>query len=84
MNLEKNDMGKHIVILQRGWVFIGNLSKQGNQYFLTDANNIRKWGTTKGLGEIALNGPTDKTILDPTPEIQFHELTVIALIKCKK
>lgn len=73
-----------IVILQRGWVMVGKFSQEGSQCCLKDAFVIRKWGTTKGLGELALNGPTDKTILDPIPETKFHELTVIATLQCEE
>ena len=76
--------GKHIVVLQRGWVLIGDLMKQGHDCVLTNASVIRHWGTTKGLGEIAENGKTDKTILDPTPQVSFNELTAILFIKCNE
>ena len=58
---------KTIVVLQAGWVFIGVLhpAKDGKHAFLTEASNIRKWGTTAGLGQIALTGPTENTVLDP-------------------
>lgn len=75
--------GPHIAILQRGWVFVGNLHKKGQDYRLTEAYCIRNWGTTKGLGELASNGPTDKTVLDPSPTIRFHELTVVAFLECE-
>jgi hypothetical protein len=70
---------KQIVILQRGWVAIGNYSvtKEG-ECLLTDASIIRVWGTTNGLGEIAEGGPTSTTKLDKCPDLRFHPLTVIA------
>ena len=71
-----------IVILQRGWVAVGRFSQEGEKCVLNQAFIIRKWGTTKGLGEIALCGPTSSTVLDSCPPIRFHELTVIATIDC--
>lgn len=71
-----------IVILQRGWVAVGYFSQTGSSCELNNAAFIRVWGTTKGLGEIAVDGPTSKTILDPCPKIRFHELTVISTIDC--
>lgn len=79
---EIKDGGVRIVILQRGWVMVGRYSQVGEDCKLTNCYVIRNWGTTKGLGEIALNGPTDKTILDPAPETEFHILTVVASMKC--
>jgi len=71
-----------IVILQRGWVFVGKFNQVGSHCTLTNAKNIRIWGTTKGLGEIAEGGPTSTTKLDDVNNVTFHELTVIATIDC--
>ena len=75
---------KYIVILQRGWVFVGDFSQEGFECKLTNASCIRRWGTTEGLGQLATQGPLEGTKLEPTPEITFHELTVIAKIKCSE
>ena len=72
-----------IVILQRGWVMVGKFSQEGSKCRLDNAAIIRKWGTTKGLGEIAAGGPTPQTVLDRTPPVEFHELTIIATIQCR-
>ena len=69
-----------IVILQRGWVYIGRFSRDGNLCQLKNASCIRQWGTTKGLQEL-VNGPTSKTILDKCDGvIEFDWLTVIHTI----
>jgi hypothetical protein len=74
-----------IVILQRGWVFVGEFKKTGSQCSLTKAKNIRVWGTSKGLGELAISGPIPtKTILDDCTTVRFHELTVIATLDCEE
>lgn len=78
----EENLGTQIVILQRGWVFVGNMTKKGSACKLVNAQTIRVWGTSKGLGEIAESGPTSSTKLDPCPEVTFHELTIIATIKC--
>jgi hypothetical protein len=71
-----------IAILQRGWVFIGKFSKEGDVCKLTDAYNIRTWGTTKGLGELAEGGSTSTTKLDKVNDVMFHELGIVCLIDC--
>ncbi len=71
-----------IAILQRGWVVVGKFRKNGPQCFLDDASVVRTWGTTRGLGEIALNGPTDSTRLDPCGTVEFHELAAVAIMDC--
>lgn len=69
-----------IVIAQRGWVFVGRYDEDGDNVTLTDAKVLRVWGTTKGLGEIALSGPTAKTISDPAGTVRLHRLGVVATL----
>ncbi len=74
-----------ICVLQRGWVFVGRFSQEGNVCTLTNASNIRQWGTTKGLGEIADGGPTSKTVLDPCKSVvTFDALTMCFSLDCKE
>ena len=74
-----------IVILQRGWVMIGKLERNGTDCILHNAATVRRWGTTKGLGELASCGPLKDTVLDKCyGEVQFDYLTVIASISCKE
>ena len=77
------DGGIRIVILQRGWVVVGHYHQCGHNCWLTNGYVIRRWGTTMGLGEIAKDGPTKDTKLEPTPTMRFHELTVIQTIDCE-
>jgi len=69
---------KQIVILNRGWVVVGNYYEKGDDCTLTEASVIRKWGTTKGLGELAENGKLADTVLDPSPNVHFHKMTMVA------
>lgn len=70
-----------IVILQRGWVMVGKLERNGSECKLHQASVIRSWGTTKGLGEIATGGPTANTKLDKCGGVvEFDYLTVVASI----
>lgn len=71
-----------IVILQRGWVMVGRYKKTGDSCSLDNAYVIRKWGTTKGLGELALSGPQSDTTLDKAGRVEFHVLTIVATINC--
>ena len=74
-----------IVVLQRGWVMVGRFEKIGTDCKLHAASVIRNWGTTKGLGEIAGNGPTSSTKLDPTNGlVEFDSLTIVATIACNQ
>jgi hypothetical protein len=81
---KNEDLGTCIVILQRGWVMVGRLNKNGYNCELSNASVIRLWGTSKGLGEIALNGPTSNTKLDPCGLVKFHLMTTVATIHCEE
>lgn len=73
-----------IAILQRGWVFVGKLGKNGSECVLSNAFNIRRWGTSNGLGELAEKGPLEETKLDKVGTVSFHELTTVALLDCNQ
>ena len=70
---------KQIVIGQRGWVFVGDVSEDGDDIVIGNAQNIRVWGTTKGLGELAA-GPTSSTKYDPYGVVRLPKLSVVARI----
>ena len=71
---------RQIVIGERGWVFVGDVRRDGGDYILDNASSIREWGTTNGLGELALKGKTAKTILDACGTVRIPELAVIGRI----
>lgn len=68
-----------IVVLQRGWVVVGRWHRDGDDVTITDAQVIRRWGTSRGLGEL-VNGPTSSTTLDPGGTIRTHVLGVVLTI----
>lgn len=73
---------KQIVIAQRGWVFVGDVERSGDDVTISNAQNVRRWGTSKGLGELATNGPTKSTVLDPYGTVRLHALAVVASLDC--
>jgi hypothetical protein len=70
-----------IVVLDRGFVYVGHVSfNHDNQLItITNAKNIRIWGTTKGLGQL-VHGPLKDTKLDVTGTVHFPEKALIHLI----
>jgi hypothetical protein len=75
---------KYILILQRGWVVVGDLAYDGpDMVRLANASVIRKWGTTKGLGQLALEGPLPGTVLDLCGSVEAHPLAIVARIPCE-
>ena len=71
-----------VVIADRGWVYVGKLAREGDQVVLTDCHNVRRWGTVGGLGELALQGPREATVLDYYGTVRIHVLAVLAAIEC--
>jgi len=78
---EIQDLGQNIIVLDRGFVYVGEVSKDGDFIIISNAKNIRKWGTSKGLGEL-VNGKLPDTILDPVGEVKAPFKSLIHLIKC--
>ena len=68
-----------IAVLDRGFVYVGRVEWNDDVLTITNAKCIRKWGTTKGLGEL-VNGPTKATALDPVGTIHVPERALIHLI----
>ena len=58
--------GFGILVLDRGNVIAGDYEFTDDGQIITVKNGsvIRRWGTTRGLGQLALDGPTADTKLD--------------------
>lgn len=72
--------GFAIVVLDRGFVYVGDVEHDGDWCVITNARNIRYWGTERGLGQLALEGPTEKTRIDIVGTVRAPARAVISLI----
>jgi hypothetical protein len=72
--------GFAIVVADRGFVYVGEVEHDGNWCVVKNAQNIRRWGTTRGLGELAGSGPTENTKIDPTGTVRIPASSVVSLI----
>jgi hypothetical protein len=70
-----------IVVLDRGFVYVGDTEVDGEWVRIRNAKNVRYWGTTKGLGELALGGPTNKTRLDDVGDVRAPLRALIHIIE---
>lgn len=61
---------------------VGRVVDNGDYLEIFDAAVIRRWGTTNGLGEIAMGGPTSDTVLDGCPRIKVEKTAIIYTIDC--
>ena len=62
-----------IWVMDRGFVLVGRPREQrpGDDYLaltLDDCATVRRWGTTRGLGQLAAEGPQPTSVLDPEPD----------------
>jgi hypothetical protein len=80
--MEAKTKGSQIVVLDRGFVYQGNVTTLGDEVTIENAKNIRRWGTTKGLGELAAKGPQPNTVLDEAGTVTANSRAVIHFIKC--
>jgi hypothetical protein len=75
---------KTILVLQRGWVVVGDLIEDTDvKVRLENASVIRRWGTTKGIGQLALQGPQASTILDACGSVEAHPLAIVLRMPCE-
>ncbi len=73
-------LGWNIVVLDRGFVYVGNVRTEGDWLIIDDAKNIRRWGTeNKGLGALK-DGPLSETVLDKCPTIRAYRSEVKHLL----
>lgn len=73
------DHGIKIVVADRGFVYIGHVTTDDKWCRIAKASNIRVWGTSKGLGELAA-GPLPNTKLDKTGNVKIAMRALIGLI----
>ena len=65
----KKGAGQRIVVIAHGHVIVGNCEDlPDGRVSITNAKTIRRWGTTKGLGELS-RGPLADTKHDHLGEV---------------
>jgi len=76
----RTDHGWNIVVLDRGFVYVGAVSTDDRWLYIESAANIRRWGTTRGLGEL-VTGPKPETKLDPAGNVKAPLSALVHLIE---
>lgn len=82
---ERIQHGLQIAVLDRGFVYIGDVVTDGEWCYIANAWNIRRWGTRNGLGEL-VNGPLSETVLDRVGDVRMpmsalHHLIAVETAK---
>jgi len=70
--------GWHICVLDRGFIFAGNLTvDKSGLHTLTDCVNVRRW-EKGGFGGMTKSPKACKAVLDPSEDISFrHPIMVV-------
>jgi hypothetical protein len=78
-NNNTTTMGQYIIVATGGFVYVGLTDPTpGDFLILKSSLNIRRWGTTRGLGQLA-TGPTPDTQLDPSGEVWFPWHSIVSI-----
>ena len=72
-----------ILVADRGFVWVGKVTREKDYHRIDNCRNIRKWGTEKGLGQLK-DGPLSNTVLDDCGTVLVPHHAVIALIVCSR
>jgi hypothetical protein len=81
--MPKDDQNLFIAVLIYGWVIVGEKESEDNHFVFRNTKVIRTWGTTKGLGELALKGPTPSTVLENAGTIHVSSSSIVLQIECR-
>lgn len=77
-----------LYVMERGFVLVGRpRPHQPDALFLTldDVAVVRRWGTSAGLGQLATQGPTESSVIDPEPDgVEVSRLAIYRRIACNK
>lgn len=75
-----------IVVADRGHVWVGEVcqAQDGSSLYIRDARIVRRWGTTHGLNQLAIEGPQPNTRLDQAADVIVPHRAVIARIACAR
>ena len=71
-----------IVVMTQSFVACGNLVNTDSGIVLNNAAIIRQWGTTEGLGQLALKGKTSSTILDYYGIMHIPLHSIVFILEC--
>ncbi len=80
-----SDDSIRIVVAQRGFIYVGHVTRDGDMLRIDGARCIRIWGTTgktSGLGSLATGGPTKDTVLEDPSTVEVHILGVVLSHRC--
>lgn len=86
MKCETIEKGFAIVVCDRGFIYVGDVESTDKKTVINRARNIRRWGTSWGLLQLAKEGPQSETKLDgdgtATIHVPAHSIIHIIETEC--
>lgn len=72
-----------IIVCDKGFVFVGRFkNSEKDDLLLIKGAFVRRWGTSKGLGELAEKGPLQNTKLDEVSSVELNPKNILFSISC--
>ncbi len=82
---DTQNLGLQIVAVDNGFVFVGQTVVNGEWVEMYESSNVRRYGTTKGLPQLAAEGPLRETQLDPIAGLlKFPLARLVFVMECNK
>ncbi len=81
--IPQNQDNLRIVILERGFVYVGNFSDNGDTIRIDHARCVRVWGTSRGLAQLANEGIQSGTKLDDETTVEAPKSALIHTLVCE-
>ena len=69
---------RHIVILDRGWIFVGDLSREDNVCTLANPINVRRW--QGGFGKLTEGANSAQAVLDKCDSVIRFDASAIKFV----
>lgn len=69
-----------IVVIERGFVYVGRLESTEDGYIIHSARSLIRWGSSQHLGEL-INGPLQNTKLGAPCTVRVHDRQIIHTIE---
>lgn len=76
------ELGIHVAIIDNGFAYLGRVIEEENYYVIIQGVNVRRSGTDRGFGQLAIEGPQKESALDPCPPIMVPKNRLCHFIEC--
>jgi hypothetical protein len=84
MSDKNQNHGLCLVIADRGHVWVGETVTVDDLVIIAGARIVRRWGTQRGLNQLANEGPLPNTQLDDPALVKLNRRAMINIIPCKE